>query len=126
MIEALSIKDGIEKALKGGDVKKRTAVLVEDPITGEEKWMLEKVPESEGVEGVLKGRHLITGCDVYVVLVLGASVVSSIVYGRKSVAALVGLEFVKVGTLGLVCVAGWLRFSLTGDLKGDEGLEREY
>lgn len=130
MIDALNTKEDIEKAMKGklgGERERRTAVLVEDPVTGEEKWMLEKVPESQGVEGVLEARHWITGCDVWCVLVVGGSAVLGIVFGtrRENVGALVVVEVLKGVLLGLVVVGGWLRWSLIADGKQDDG-EREY
>ncbi|KUJ06808.1 uncharacterized protein LY89DRAFT_678389 [Mollisia scopiformis] len=126
MVEALSTKDTLERVLNGANAKKkRIAVLVEDPATGQERWMLEPRPKSETAKGVLKGRRLIAGCDIYSVLIMLGSVVLSILWGTQYKLVLAVVLTVRISTLVLVAVAGWKRFSLSRNVKKDEA-EREY
>lgn len=67
------------KSFSKGDVVgvKRTAVLVEDPTTGEERWMLEKMQKA-----TMESRWCILGSDIFCVLMLVLGIVVAAVTGR--------------------------------------------
>lgn len=70
-------------------------MLVEDPLTGEERWMLEPKKESKGPENWLEQRRRIAAIDVFCGVMLLVSIVFSVAYGRPSPKTLGGVVFMR-------------------------------
>lgn len=67
---------------KAGD--RRVAVLVEDPVTLEERWMLEPKPKTDGVTVWLEQKRTVAGFDIYSCSVLLLSVILFAVLGHRA------------------------------------------
>ncbi len=95
-----SSQKGIDKEI-GTDRtgSRRTAILVEDPVTGQERWMLEPKPKMGGLEKWLLKRSSVARIDAYCVAMFVAGIVLSLVYGNHASLATWGLVFVKLVTL---------------------------
>lgn len=103
---------------------KRVAVLVEDPVTGEERWMLEPDEKNKYVP---MQKWILIVVNVFAMIVLLVSVILSLVFARHTPGSLAVVVVMRGVMLLLLAGVNWRIWKVklldAGDREGNRGRE---
>lgn len=99
MAGEFGLKSRDKKDVRGEGERKRTAVLVEDPVTGRERWMLEPKPKRDPLDSWLDKRGPVAGIDVYCGMVILLAIVFAAVWGYEAPKTMVALILERAAQL---------------------------